>query len=110
MKGAIYSAMALVVMASFAVGTLFSFDDAFILRGFKAVSRLGIAFQLGYVAANVLLVAVVLLAFYGGARMWRAESWQSGDRTISGMELKMEAAVPIGLGFTLVFVLVRGFF
>jgi hypothetical protein len=109
-RNVIYSSIALATMAAFIVATFYSFESKFIERGFIASADMGTLFLIAYIVLSIVLVSCVIMAFYRGSQMWRAESWKTGERTLSGVELKMEAAVIIGLGITLAFFLIRGLF
>lgn len=95
-------------MAAFIVSTFYSFENKYIERGFIVSADMGTLFLIAYIAVGIVLVSCVIMAFYRGAQMWRAESWKTGERTLSGVELKMEAAVIIGLGITVSLFLIRG--
>ena len=97
-------------MAAFVIAMFFSFEDDLIERGLTASYAMGIQFLMAYIAVNSLLALCVFIAIRRGFRMWRAETWKSGERILSGVELKMEAAVMIGLGITLASFLIRGLF
>lgn len=90
--------------------TFFSFDDGFLRRGFDSTTSSGLPAVIRFaflILALVFLTGVAFL-FYRGAKMWRSDYWVSGDRAISGTELKMEAAVILGLGITVTVFVVRG--
>ena len=97
-------------MASFIVATFYSFDSKFIIRGFITSTEMGAPFVTAFIVVGVVLLSCVIMSFYRGLQMWRAENWKAGERKISGVELKIEAAVIIGLGVTLAFLLIRGLF
>jgi hypothetical protein len=110
MRSVIYSAFALAIMIGFFFAMFLSFENNLIERGYIASSAMGTIFVVAYIAVGLLLVSCVFIAFYRGLRMWCADTWESGDRILSGVELKMEVAVIIGLGITLASFLVRGLF
>jgi hypothetical protein len=81
-RGIIYSAIALGFMAWAIVSTFFSFDFGFINKSWEVIVR---------PEAPI------------------ADEWETGHRTVYGAELKMEAAVVIGLGITVFFFIAQGF-
>lgn len=110
-RGIIYSVIALVIMAWAVVSTFLSFDTGFINRSWEVVVRpeAPFAFRLLGLMTIALIVGVIVMCLHRGFKMWRANEWETGHRTVYGVELKLEAAVVIGLGVTVFFFVARGF-
>jgi hypothetical protein len=109
-RGIAYSAIALVFMTWAIVSTFFTFDVGFLVRSWEVIVRPGapLHFRLLGLVTVVTFVGVIVLSLHRGIKMWRADSWKTGDRSISGAELKFDAAVVIGLGVTVFFIVARG--
>jgi hypothetical protein len=110
-RGIIYSAIALGIMAWAIVSTFFSFDFGFINRSWEVIVRPEAPMQLRMLGLMtiVLFISVIVLCIHRGLKMWRADEWETGHRTVYGAELKMEAAVVFGLGITVFFFIAQGF-
>lgn len=102
-----FSAIALGLMLLVIVATFFSFDAGFVRQ---IIDSQDISWPILALCA-VVAIAVFLasmFALYRGVNLWRADSWLKDDRVITGAELKLEAAVMIGLGITVAYIFFRG--
>lgn len=111
-RSMVYSVIALAVMAVAIVSTFYTFDVGFLRISWEVVFRPGapIHFRLLGSVTIITFVGGIILSLQRGLKMWRADSWKTGRRTIEGIELKLEAAVILGLGITVFFFVARGFF
>ena len=91
--------------------TFFTFDVGLLRKSWEVIVRPGapLHFRLLGMVTIVTFVGVIVLSLNRGIKMWRADSWETGDRSISGAELKIEATVVMGLGVTVFFFAARGF-
>jgi hypothetical protein len=110
--GIVYCAIALVIMVLAIISTFYTFDVGFLRKSLEVIFRPGapLHFRLLGSVTVVTFVGVIILSLLRGLKMWRADSWKTGRRTIEGVELKFEAAVIIGLGVTVFFFAARGLF
>ena len=85
-------------MAWAIVATFLSFDIGFIKKSWEVIARpeAPISFRLLGLMTIALIIGVVVMCLHRGLKMWRADEWETGHRTVYGVELKMEAAVVIG--------------
>jgi len=110
-RGIIYSAIALGIMVWAIVSTFYSFDVGFISKSWEVIVRpeAPMQFRLLGLMTIALFIGVIVLCVHRGVKMWRADEWDTGHRTVYGAELKLEAAVIIGLGITVFFFIAQGF-
>lgn len=101
-----FSAMALGLMLALIIATFFSLDAGFLRHAIENHNYPWWILALLALAA-ILVILVSILALYRGATMWRARSWLKDGRVITGVELKFEAAVFIGLGITVSYMFLR---
>ena len=92
--------------------TFFSFDVGFVRISWESITRpeAPYYFRVLGIVTIVMLVGAIVLSLHRGLKMWRADSWETGHRTIGGVELKFEAAVVLGLGMTVFFFVARGIY
>lgn len=104
--------IALALMLWAIVSTFLTFDVGFIRVSWQVLespeSPLHLR-ALGLITI-VMFASIIFLTLWRGLKMWRAESWETGHRTVYGLELKLEAAVVFGLGLTVFFFIARGLF
>jgi len=110
-RGIIYSIVVLGIMAWAIVFTFLSFDIGFIEKSWEVIVRSDstIALRILGLMTIALFIGVVVMCLHRGVKMWRADEWETGHRKVYGVELKLEAAVVIGLGITVFFFVARGF-
>lgn len=102
----LFSALALGLMFALIVATCFSLDAGFLRHAIESHKYpWWILAPLGLAAMLAILVSI--LALYRGVKKWRARSWLKDGRVMTGVELKFEAAVFIGLGFTVSYKFLR---
>lgn len=101
-----FSALALGLMLALIVATFFSLDAGFLRHAIENHNFPWWVLALLALAA-ILVILVSILALYRGVNMWRARSWLKDGRAITGVELKFEAAVFIGLGITVSYLFLR---
>lgn len=97
-------------MAWAVVSTFLSFDIGLINKSWEVIVRpeAPMQFRILGLMTITLIIGVIVMCLHRGLRMWRAEEWETGHRTVYGAELKLEAAVVIGLGVTVFFFVARG--
>lgn len=105
-----YSSIALAVMACAIVSSFYRVELQFIQQSWTTLSAQDspVHFRALGIFAILMFGGIIVLSLYRGQKMWRAASWETGDRTIRGLELKLEAAVVLGLGLTVFCFVGRG--
>lgn len=94
-------------MLALVVSTFYSFDAGFFRKMSGSLPNPWIALAAAIFLASFFF-SVAAFTIYRGIEMWRAETWSKGGQEISGAELRFEATVLIGLGFTIAFIIFRG--
>lgn len=111
-RGITYSVIALGLMLCAIVSTFLTFDVGFMRVSWQVLASPGSPFHfkaLGLMTI-IMFTSIIFLSAWRGARMWRAKTWETGHRSVYGLELKLEAAVVMGLGLTVFFFIAGGLF
>lgn len=111
-RGIAYSLIALCLMLWAIVSTFLTFDVGFIRVSWQVLEspESPLHFRALGLMTILMFTSIIVLTAWRGLRMWRAQSWETGHRTIYGLELKLEATVVFGLGLTVFFFIARGLF